>query len=369
MKPKILFFFLITIFDVYGQTTSPAQYNIELKNSTVLKVSDDIASIQSNDKLEFYQYSLKSNKLILSFKLSNELVQEIYSAFFGGEGISKLENVSKVLNSYNQYQRVVKIHSYFIDTDNTPYAFVSGLQAIPDTTESNSANPPNYRIVSFYSIMELKQYPNAVNIFPVTDVKIGEDYFINELGSFFRKGNNFYLTMEKMGELTKDNMFIGEFHLSKNKLFPFQMISDFKIPSYHIRSKFGANMLSSIVKSDYLMLYTSNELQGVNHASKVLLVEQLANIDPSNQGFNIAYTTCDFFLTSNGVIQLIYRFNNSFYLAQFDKSLAPLGYKKIEEYVVKDLQRFPLFSNKGEVVFQLKNNERVSLITKEVSKE
>ncbi|MDP3928457.1 MAG: hypothetical protein Q8R57_05505 [Bacteroidota bacterium] len=336
---------------------------IDLSNFEVYKLDNRYITCKSNNSIKYIQGNVKTGEIVRQFKYNSEFDKLFFEHYFKDSG-SVFTNTNQFLNQVRANQKLVQFHNVYIDSLGEIYYFVEGKKI----DSHASGNLDSAVLNSFCAIFTIGNDGKFKKFYPIYVSNFDSKYVLNFTGDFWVTGNDFYLSIRKNSIESKENYFISHWKYDGREILPIQIVP-LELPFYHLQANLNYGLQRYILKEPYFMFYTCptlynlHNLTSKNIQGEMALLPDFSGLQKGNM-FSINYTVCDFFI-HNDNLKLITRFKNVFYLLEYDlKKNTLIKKKEFKDIGIRDLYRFPFFSEKGEVILVQKNPQQIKFLKK-----
>lgn len=328
--------------------------HIPLKGNTLLKYQKDVFSIASEDHNKFWQFKQGENYPFLYFELTEQMQKIIYLKNFGND--SALEKIKYALRVNHVSQPVCKVHTTYVNEQNELYVLVSGQVA----QQMPLRNPEvDFNISYFFAVLKIG-HNKITEYYPIDDVVINDDYYVYDMGNFYKTSTGFVFTVGRVEVKNKENYFLGRWKINEQHRLKFESFLPCELSEMHKKTGADYNLLNFIQTGNYTAFLVHNEIFNVGDGSIILFPVankpslQLHNLH-KGQHFDISFSICDMLVTKE-YIDILYRLHNNFHFVRIQSlNRKVLKEQQLKNVTLDNLQRVPFFCD-GEVLLLQKNS-------------
>lgn len=325
------------------------------KEADVLTIQDGIVNLVNNKNKQIWRYRIHDSVTILNFKVDASILQKVYESAFGDNGVT----YNKAIKMYaaNDVSDPSKIGRCYVH-DNKMYTIVEAyeIKALPRNLPGQKYNPQkDFMLAPFHVLLEITD-SQKVSCRPIRGINETLGYYLNGEIDFFKDKQTWVFSIAKpMVSDAEPNYFLGKWKEVGNELL-FDGFCKAQVSTYHQKSGLAYGLLDFIYKKPFLMPYASATLYNLATDSVIQLTSEQSDSRnyggvEKNEVFDINFSICDFHVDS---IQLkgITRKKDVFWMNVYSRvNYRLISQTKLDLYTLKDLARFPFFSDTGWLVF------------------
>lgn len=276
----------------------------------VLKIQKGVITASNASKSQVIQYNFTGTPLMF-YELGIQEQRRIYTSNFGNDSL--YESTRSALRVNGVTQPPVEVHSFYIDSTNTVFALAVAQVAKP---QPGGQPGVDFIIDYFYSLLEINTSGKA-NIYPVADPVINGEFEISTLSGFYKQDNHFIFTLNGARLKQQGNYFLGKWKLSHDKRLIFDSFVPCELPSSHIKTQIGYNLLNFVRQGEYLSVLIDDHI--INTSNGKIIPLPVKN-KPAfglkdlryGSSFHIPYAICDLQVTHD-TLKVIYRINDEYH--------------------------------------------------------
>lgn len=340
--------------EAYASDTIFFSPNIPLKGNTLLKYHNNVLTIANDKQTRFWQFKQGEGIPSLYFELTEQMQKVIYLKNFGND--SALEKIKYALRVNHIYQPICKVHTTYVNEQNELYVLVSGQVAQPIPLRNPEVD---FKISYFFAVLKIG-HNKITEYYPIDDVVINDDYYVYDMGNFYKTSGGFVFTVGRVELKNKGNYFLGQWKINEQHRLKFESFLPCELSETHEKTGAGYNLMNFIQTGDYTAILIHNEIFNTTDGSIITFpvpnkpLLQLHNLH-KGQHFDISFSLCDMQVTKE-YIDILYRLHNNFHFVRIHSvSKQVVKQQELKTVTIDNLQRVPFFYE-GEILLLKKES-------------